>query len=112
MKLAIIIRKDLNISCGKIAVQVAHAATECILKCKKEKVIEWHKEGGKKIVLVVNNIDELKKLQYLAEQNNLTNALVTDAGFTEIKPGTITCLGIGPDKDKRIDELIGSLPLL
>ena len=48
----------------------------------------------------------------LADKSKLVNALIKDAGLTEIPPGTITCLAIGPDEDKKIDKITGKLKIL
>ena len=37
---------------------------------------------------------------------------VTDAGHTQIAPGTITCLSIGPAPEENIDKITGDLKLL
>ncbi len=110
-KLVVLVRRDLKISCGKLAVQVAHAAVECVLSSKNEIVEQWRKEGGKKVVLAVKNLEELLKYYQLAKSENLNVCLVRDAGLTEIVPGTITCIGIGPDLEGKIDKITGNLPL-
>ncbi|MEM4472139.1 MAG: peptidyl-tRNA hydrolase Pth2 [Archaeoglobaceae archaeon] len=112
LKQVIVVREDLNLSRGKLAVQVAHASILGFLKSEKEKREAWLREGQKKIVLKVKNLEELFEIKNKAEREKLTTAIVEDAGLTEIPPGTITALVIGPDESKRIDKVTGSLPLL
>jgi len=37
---------------------------------------------------------------------------VTDAGHTQIAPGTMTCISIGPAPEEKIDKITGDLKLL
>ena len=68
--------------------------------------------GAKKIVLKVNDEKELFKYKQMAEDNGLKTALITDAGHTVVEPGTITCLGIGPDEENKIDSVTGKLKMM
>lgn len=111
MKQVILVRKDLKLSKGKLSVQVSHASVEAVLKSDKGKVELW-REFSKKVVLEVENEKELIKFKKSCDQNKLTNALIKDAGLTEIPPGTITCLAIGPDDEKKIDKITGKLKML
>lgn len=114
-KMVIVIRKDLNLSCGKISAQVAHAAVNCAFSAKKNNkkwFKNWYKEGQKKVVLKAENLEELYELKDIAEKNKITTSLVTDAGFTEIPPNTVTCLGIGPASNEMVDGITGKLGLL
>lgn len=111
-KQVIVVRDDLNLSRGKLAVQVAHASiTGYELADPKERE-KWKMEGQKKIVLKVRNLEELMKVFERAKKEGLPTAYVKDAGLTELKPGTITAVVIGPAPSKRIDKITGSLPLL
>ena len=112
MKQVILVRADLKLPSGKLAAQVAHAAVEAVLKSSKSKVDEWHNEGMKKVVLEVKDLDELKKYQQLAKAEKLVASLITDAGHTVVEPGTVTCLGIGPDEDSKIDKVTGKLKMI
>lgn len=111
-KQVILVRKDLRMSAGKISAQVAHASTEAAFKSEEEKVKAWRKDGMKKVVLKVKDEEELLKFKQLADKEKLTNALVIDAGRTQLDPGTKTCLGIGPDKEEKINKVSGRLKIL
>ena len=112
MKQAILVRTDLKMSKGKIAAQVAHAAVEASTNSDKNSVRAWRNEGMKKVVLRVAGEKELLEFWHKAKVAKLATALITDAGHTEIAPGTKTCLGIGPDTDGKIDKITSSLKML
>jgi len=112
MKQVILVRQDLKLPKGKLAVQVAHASVECVLKSDKKTIDDWHSLGMKKSVLKVAGLKELKEYQAKAKASKLVNALITDAGLTAVPAGTVTCLGIGPDDDKKIDSITGHLKLI
>lgn len=111
-KQAIVVRKDLNLSPGKIAAQVAHAAIGAYKKSSSKDVKRWEKQGSKKVVLKAKDVKQLVHLKGDAEKTGLNSYLVTDAGRTEIPSGTKTALAIGPDEEDKIDKITGSLPLL
>ena len=48
----------------------------------------------------------------MAEDNGLKTALIQDAGHTVVEPGTITCLGIGPDEEEKINGITGKLKMM
>ena len=113
-KLVIVVRTDLGISKGKMAAQVSHAAVNCSLQSKKSdssNFKKWYADGQKKVVVKGSNESSLKKLQQHARDIGLICSLVSDAGLTEVAPGTITCLGIGPAPDSKVDEVTGNLSL-
>ena len=111
-KQVILVREDLKLPKGKLSSQVAHASVDATLKSDKKIVELWKKEGGKKIVLKVKDEKELFKYKQMAEDNGLKTALIQDAGHTVVEPGTITCLGIGPDEEERIDKVTGKLKIM
>jgi PTH2 family peptidyl-tRNA hydrolase len=113
-KLVVVVRDDIKMSVGKLAAQVAHAAVTCALDAKSRKpkwFSEWLKEGQRKVVLRAEDIDQLRALKDKAVIAGLPNALITDAGLTELAPNTITCLGIGPAPENFLDPITGSLQL-
>ena len=110
MKQVILVRQDLKLPKGKLAAQVAHASLEAALKTNSRKRNNWRAEGGKKIVLKVRDLKEL--LEFQKKTKTFKTALITDAGYTTLKPGTTTCLGIGPEKEEKIDRITGHLKML
>lgn len=112
MKQAILVRSDLGMSSGKIAAQASHASVEAVLQSDRKKVDAWKKEGMTKVVLKVRNESELLELKDQAKGIGLVAVVITDAGRTEIEPGTKACVGIGPDEEEKIDRVTGKLPVL
>ncbi len=115
MKQAIVVRTDLKMGKGKICSQVAHASLFSALKVKR-KHPSWFRiwiiSGGKKVVLKVKSLKELKEIKEKADELKIPNEIITDAGYTQIPPGSITALGIGPAPDEEIDKITGKLKLL
>jgi PTH2 family peptidyl-tRNA hydrolase len=115
LKLVVVVRTDLGLGKGKLAVQVAHAAVNCAIQARKAHrrlYDDWYRQGQKKIVAKVGGLRELQELKSMAEARRLVTSLVSDAGLTQVPPGTTTCLGIGPASSKDVDPLTGDLPLL
>jgi len=114
-KMVIVVRKDLKLSPGKMAAQVAHAAVNCALSCKKRKPAQfdcWYSEGQKKVVVKVKDLGELYLIKQAAEDAGLVTSLIIDAGMTELPPNTTTCLGIGPAPNSEVDRVTGHLGLM
>jgi len=114
-KMVLVVRGELRLTAGKAAVQVAHAAvllTQEAAKRAPEALRAWSATGQKKIAVVASTLEELETLARGARAHGILWVLVEDAGFTEVPPGTKTCLGIGPAPSSQLDPITGSLPLL
>ncbi len=114
-KQVIVVREELRMSRGKTAAQVAHAA---LGSAERAQIIRrnwyeaWLREGQKKVVVKVSSEEELRALYESSKKAGLPCYLVSDAGLTELPPGTTTALGIGPAPNARMDGITGSLKLL
>jgi peptidyl-tRNA hydrolase, PTH2 family len=114
-KQVIVVRKDLRMGVGKIAAQVGHAAVLGVEKSRKSNkswLNNWFNEGQPKIVVKVNSLEELLKLQFDAEKLLIPLVIVQDRGLTQIPTGTVTCIGIGPAPSEIIDKVTSELKLL
>ena len=114
-KQVMVVRRDLGMGTGKIAAQVAHAAVMGAEKAKERKrewFDEWFSGGQAKIVVKVKNMNELMEVRKHAENLHLPVVQVQDSGLTQIQPGTITCIGIGPAPSDLIDKVTNNLKLL
>ncbi len=131
-KQVIVIRKDLNMSPGKLAAQVAHASLGCILQKMElsetgngsgwrrtlntgcgDETEEWLNGSYRKIILYVKSLESLMKYYNKAKDAGLNVRLITDKGTTEFNGvPTTTCFGIGPDWDENIDAITSKLQLL
>lgn len=111
-KQCILVRDDLKLPKGKMAVQVAHAALSAYEWAKPAVQEEWKKQGQKKIVLKVDKVEDLFRFKEEARKMDIPTALIQDAGLTTVPPGTITALGMGPARSDELDKIVGNLKLM
>jgi len=130
IKQVIVVRKDLNMTKGKLAAQVAHASLGVILSCMdtvkelpgliiKELTINkeyplggWLSGKFTKIVLWCKDEDELLKIENQANKLCIPNYLITDAGDTMFDGvPTRTCIALGPDYESILNKITGELKL-
>src|SRR5436305_12393530 len=114
-KLVIAVRSELELWRGKLAVQVAHAALMAAFDARthhRKWFADWWAEGQKKVVVKGGTVGDLQALRNRARSVGLTAALVEDAGLTELPPGTVTWVGIGPGPNALVDQVTGGLKLM
>lgn len=112
MKQVIVVRKDLNMRKGKMVAQGSHASLGAYLDasvCNRE---AWMQNGQTKICLGIDSEEALIEIFKEAHEANLPCYLVKDAGHTELPPGTLTAVAIGPYYEEDIDKITGKLKLL
>lgn len=112
IKQVIVVRGDIKMSVGKVVSQCCHASLGAFENANKNIIKLWKKRGEKKVVLQAKNLNEIKELIKKAEKINVNYFVVRDAGKTEVKKGTITCIAFGPDYEKKINKITGYLPKL
>jgi len=113
VKLAVVVRADLGMGRGKIAAQVAHGAVAAVLaSLGHDDLAAWLSDGQPKVVLKVASAGELQDVVERAHAAQLPVELVSDAGRTQVRPGTVTCCALGPAEGQRIDAVTAGLPLL
>ncbi len=114
-KQALVMRADLQMGKGKLAAQASHASVMAYLDALEKRASDanhWVDSGMKKITLKVASEKELLDIFDLAKRAKLPCALVRDAGHTQLEPGTLTGVGIGPTQESTLDKITGGLKLL
>jgi PTH2 family peptidyl-tRNA hydrolase len=114
-KQAIVLRADLGMGKGKLVAQGCHASIDAFEKAcgqKPEWVDAWKQGGCKKVAVKVKSEQELLEIFTAAKKAKLPCSLITDAGHTQIEPGSKTAVAIGPGPEKEIDAITDKLKLL
>ena len=117
MKLTVCVRKDLAMSPGKIASQVAHACLQLATNLeadlnRKALVKQWQEYSSEKIVVLeCTSLENMSAVQAKASELGVFTAPIADAGRTEVDSGTVTCMGVGPGYEDIIDQITGNLKL-
>jgi PTH2 family peptidyl-tRNA hydrolase len=119
LKMVFLVREDLKLGAGKIAAQVAHAAVGLYEDINdkgkpyyKQALDYWNEFGAKKIVLRVNDLEVLKRVSKLCKKYKYPSIMISDAGHTQVDPGTVTVLGIGPEASEKINKITGEFKLM
>ena len=115
LKQVILLRMDLPMGKGKLVAQGAHASLDAYLDAvSKTPAVarKWHEQGMRKVALKVESEKELVAMFKAAKDYELPCALITDAGHTQLEPGSKTAVGIGPAKSELLDRFTGQLKLL
>ena len=113
-KQIIIVRTDLRLGKGKIAAQVSHASVSSFLLTSKKNPLvanAWLLEGQKKVVLKISSKKELIEL-HKSIKSQFPSVLIKDAAHTQLSKPDITCLGIGPIQETKIDKFTKKYKLL
>jgi PTH2 family peptidyl-tRNA hydrolase len=118
IKQTIIIRKDLNLSKGRLVTQGAHASiaflTDLIKEYNPLQLTEVQKEWVYgtfyKICVGVDSEKELLDIAYNAIAMGISVKYIEETGGFD-KP-TVTCIAIGPDYSSKIDPVTKHLKLL
>ena len=114
-KQVIVIRTDIKMKTGKKCAQACHASLSAAELARSNNVQVyrgWKQSGQKKIVLKIGSEEEIRKLFYDIQAEGIAVFLVADAGLTQLEPGTVTALGIGPALSSKIDKFCKEMKLL
>lgn len=122
LRQVLVVRRDLEMSAGKVAAQCAHAAQQFLLHTggvnyhlgqgpHAHGIIKWEMSGETIIVLGCRDLDELNTIAQVARNSGLLIFVQRDLGRTEVDPGTDTCLAIGPADRSLIDPITRHLRL-
>lgn len=114
IKLILVVRNDLKMSKGKVAAQCSHAAVGACekLMVRNPKLLQaWKYCGQPKVVVKTESEDSILQLSREASKVGLNACLISDAGRTQIAPGSKTVLGVGPGPANLVDQVTGHLKL-
>lgn len=101
------VNSGLNMSPGKMAAQVAHAAVRAALWTQQNNIdlgSKWLYNGECKLVMNAKDEAELKRIKDYLEVKNIKSYLIYDEGLTELNGTEITALGVEV-VDRELEEI-------
>ncbi|KAH3756117.1 unconventional myosin-VI [Pelomyxa schiedti] len=113
-KMVILVRTDAKMQPGKVASQTGHAVLNAFLLTEKahpEWCTEWRDQGEPIVVLKIDNRKMEEQAVVSARAAGIAAFAVQDAGRTQVKSGTHTCVGIGPAPASMLEPITGSFSL-
>lgn len=101
-----VVNSELNMSAGKVAVQVAHVVS-IISDCNQQNITywKWKKENNQKKIILRGKQKDLERLI------DLGFYFIRDKGFTEIPADSLTCVGLPPMLKSEAQKYIKRLQL-
>jgi peptidyl-tRNA hydrolase len=109
MKQVIVVNEALGLPQGRLATEVAHASIAAFLAASPEAQRQWLDEGMPKVVLRCDSEAQVVGLHSVADRAGLPAQLVRDDGRTAAPKGGVTCLGLGPADNARLETITGNL---
>jgi peptidyl-tRNA hydrolase, PTH2 family len=109
MKQVIVVNDALGLPEGKLATEVAHASIAAFLAASPEAQRQWLDEGMPKVVLRCDSEAQVVGLHSLADRAGLPAQLVRDEKTSAAPPGGVTCLGLGPADNTKLETITGNL---
>lgn len=102
-RMYVLVNKDLDMSTGKIAAQVAHATVRLAVK-----------EVPRTVVVLEATGEQIKNLERYLDREKVGCFLYIDEGANEIPPFSVTTLAVAPidDDDMELRELFQGFNLL
>ena len=114
-KMTLVVNSSLKMGKGKTSAQCCHACLGAFRRAERMRpdvVRAWSRIGQAKVVLKAESTQELEDLEQVCKALNIPCCLVQDAGRTQIAPGSITVIAVGPGTVEEINEVTGTLKLL
>lgn len=124
-KQVLVIRKDLNLSAGKMVAQGAHASLKAVLDQGQRRMIDgrpclviplddprlgpWLENKFTKIGTRVESEAELLAVHEAAKARGIITSLILDAALTELREPAYTAVAVGPDHKEVVDTVTGTL---
>jgi len=106
-----ILRRDLNMSSAKMAVQVGHGTDMVHSWTGFDKYMLWKSQDRRKIVLSIKTEVKLNNLITILREKSILHKEIVDLGLTELDGLTMTGIVILPIEEDKLPKQVQRLQL-